>query len=180
MEFMRIGDPVRLMRWSRWGILITTLLMGSGMVLSAWSSHSRVHDIAWTLIRGQGQLLIDAVRQGLHEADDPGSDEGTAKLLASLQDQGVRYIALLPPSKNTEAGTALGGPPHAEFIAPGSEPEIHLTEVGSRIRLVLRAPPPPPGQQPPGPPPGAPPGPPPGNEFPPGPDPSRPGGSGSS
>ncbi|WP_224242317.1 sensor histidine kinase [Hyalangium gracile] len=149
---MRVGDPVRLMRWSRWGILIAALFLGSGMVLSAAVNHSRVHHIAWNLIRGQGQVLLDGVRQGLRDVGSPPTAESTARLLANLQDQELRYLALLAPSRPVEAGTALGGPPRADFVPAGSEPEILLSEAGTRIRLVFRAPPPPPGEPPPPPP----------------------------
>ena len=98
MQPMRAGDPVRLMRWSRWGILITALLMGSGMVLSAWSSHSRVHNVAWQLIRGQAQLPVDAIRQKIHDVNDPPPPRARQKLFAKLQDQGLRYLALLVPA----------------------------------------------------------------------------------
>ncbi len=156
---IRAGDPIRLMRWARWGILIAAVLMGSGMVLSAAVSHSRVHDIAWSLIRGQGQLLIEGVRQGLRDAGRPPSSEGVSRVFASLESQGVRYLALIPPRELREVGTALGGPPVVEPLPRGAEPEVHLSEVGSRIRLVMRVPPPP-GEAPPppGPPGGAPPG----------------------
>jgi two-component system, NtrC family, sensor histidine kinase HydH len=160
MSHMRVGDPVRLMRWSRWGILIAAILLGSGMVLSAAVGHSRVHQIAWSLIRGQGQLLIEGVRQGLRDADHPPTAENMNRLLTTLQEQGVRYVALLPPGSHVEAGTAWGGEPRAEMVAPGSGPELDYIEVGTRIRLVHRVPPPPPGERPEGPPPEAAPPPP--------------------
>lgn len=152
MFSIRAGDPIRLMRWARWGILIAAVLMGSGMVLSAAVSHSRMHDIAWSLIRGQGQLLIEGVRQGLRDAGRPPSSEGTARVLASLESQGLRYLALVTPTDPREAGTALGGPPVVELMPPGAEPTVILNAVGPHIRLVLRVPPPPPGEAPPPPP----------------------------
>jgi two-component system sensor histidine kinase HydH len=167
MFAIRAGDPIRLMRWARWGILIAALLMGSGMVLSAAVSHSRVHDIAWSLIRGQGQLLIEGVRQGLREAGRPPTSEGVARVLTNLESQGLRYLALVPPTDPKDAGTALGGPPHVELMPPGTEPQVILNAVGPRIRLVLRVPPPPPGEAPP---------PPPGRRPPPGMAPDRHGG----
>lgn len=165
MFAIRAGDPIRLMRWARWGILIAAILMGSGMVLSAAVSHSRVHDIAWSLIRGQGQLLIEGVRQGLRDAGRPPTREGVARVLANQESQGLRYLALVVPVDPQEAGTALGGPPLVEHMPPGAEPEVSLNEVGPRIRLVLRVPPPPPGEAPP---------PPPGRRPPPGMAPERP------
>jgi two-component system sensor histidine kinase HydH len=159
------------MRWARWGILIAAVLMGSGMVLSAAVSHSRVHDIAWSLIQGQGQLLLEGLRQGLRDAGRPPSSEGVARVFASLEPQGVRYLALLFPRGDREVGTALGGPPVVEPLPHGAAPEVSLSQVGSRIRLMMRVPPPPPGEdpsspsgrRPPGmePPPGGPPPPPP-------------------
>ncbi len=152
MFSIRAGDPIRLMRWARWGILIAAVLMGSGMVLSAAVSHSRVHGIVQSLIRGQGQLLIEGVRQGLRDAGRPPTSEGVARVLSSLQSQGLRYLALIPPGDIQEVGTALGGPPLVELLSPGAEPEVLLSEVGSHIRLVMRVPPPPPGEPPPPPP----------------------------
>ncbi|WP_224361095.1 sensor histidine kinase [Hyalangium versicolor] len=149
MSHMRVGDPVRLMRWSRWGILLAAILLSSGMVLSALVNHSRVHEISWSLIRGQGQLLIDGVRQGLRDLGHPPTEESKARLFSSLQDQGLRYIALIEPGIRTEMGTALGGVARAEFVPSGAEQEIGLTEVGSRIRLQLRVPRPRPAGQPP-------------------------------
>lgn len=147
------------MRWSRWGILITAILMGSGMVLSAVVSHSRVHDISSNLVRGQAQLVIEAVRQGLRDVGMPPTPEKLERLLTSLQEQGVRYLALVPRDGPFAVGTALGGEPSVELLAPGAEHETVLTEVGSRIRVVVRVPPPPQGEPPPpaAPPPGPPP-----------------------
>jgi hypothetical protein len=126
MSHMRVGDPVRLMRWSRWGILIAAILLGSGMVLSAAVSHSRVHQIAWSLIRGQGQLLIEGVRQGLRDADHPPSAENMNRLLTTLQDQGVRYMALLAPGSHAEAGTAWGGGSRGvRGPGPGTRARVH-------------------------------------------------------
>ncbi|KFE65367.1 ATP-binding protein [Hyalangium minutum] len=142
------------MRWSRWGILITAILMGSGMVLSAVVSHSRVHHISENLVRGQAQLVIEAVRQGLRDLGMPPTSAKLERLLTHLQEQGVRYLALVPRDGPFEVGTALGGPPSVELLPHGMEPETVLTEVGSRIRVVVRVPPPPPQAAPP---PGAPP-----------------------
>ncbi|MDY7226727.1 sensor histidine kinase [Hyalangium rubrum] len=153
------------MRWSRWGILTTAVLMGSGMMVSAWTSHSRLQGISETLTYGQGQILLAAVHQSLNSLGRRPEPEDLDRTLASFQSQGMRYLAL-PFHFQHEAGTAMGGAPVVEPVLPGAPPQLLIKELGERIRLIWRAPAPrlaPPRGMGPGagpPPPGAPPRPP--------------------
>ncbi|HEX8698626.1 MAG TPA: hypothetical protein VF815_07310, partial [Myxococcaceae bacterium] len=138
---MRAGDTARLLRWSRWGILSTAILLGSAMMLSASSNHSRIHSISQTLILGQGQLLVAGVRQALFALGPRAESEDLTRVLASFEEQGMRYVALPLPTVR-EAGTAMGGLPEVVPVRPGEPPELLVSEVGNRVRLVWRAPPP--------------------------------------
>jgi two-component system sensor histidine kinase HydH len=140
---MRVGDPVRLMRWSRWGILIIAGLMATGMVLSSWSNHERVQDISQTLIRAQGQLLLEGVRQAARQLEGPPGPKDFVDMLESLQGQGLRYLAM-PLPMLAEAGTPVGGPPLIDPVPDGAPPETDFIEVGDRVRMLWRAPAPPP------------------------------------
>jgi len=115
--------------------------MGSAMVLSAASNHARIQSISRTLMLGQGQLLVEGVRQSLFPVGVRAQNEDVARVLASFQAQGVRYIGLVLATPR-EAGTPLGGPPHVEYVARGAPPQLLVSEVGERIRLVWRTPPP--------------------------------------
>jgi len=141
MDPMRAGDTARLLRWSRWGILSTAILMGSAMVLSAASNHTRIQSISRTLMLGQGQMLVEGVRQSLFHVGIRAQNEDVARVLASFQAQGVRYVGLALATPR-EAGTPLGGPLEVEYVARGAPPQLLVSEVGEHIRLVWRTPPP--------------------------------------
>jgi two-component system sensor histidine kinase HydH len=149
MDLMRAGDPARLMRWSRWGILSTAILMGSAMMFSALSNHSRIQAISETLVRGQGQLLVAGVQQSLFAVGRRMEAEDVARVLAAFEGQGMRYLAMPFPTLR-EAGTAVGGPPTVVPVNPGEPPELLVTDIGERIRLIWRAPAPPPRPPPQG------------------------------
>jgi two-component system sensor histidine kinase HydH len=123
--------------------------MGSAMVLSAFSNHSHIQAISKTLIHGQGQLLVSGVQQAVAALGRRPETEDVARVLASFEAQGMRYLAM-PLPKLREAGTAVGGPPMVEPVARGEPPQLLVAEVGERIRLLWRAPPPPPRPPPPG------------------------------
>jgi two-component system sensor histidine kinase HydH len=138
------------MRWSRWGLLSTAILMGSAMMLSAGSNHSRIQSISKTLIRGQSQLLVTGVQQSMFGLGRRPEADDVARVLASFEAQGMRYLAIPFPTLR-EAGSAVGGPPVVQPVMPGEPPELLTSEVGERIRVLWRAPAPrplPPGQEP--------------------------------
>ncbi len=113
--------------------------MGSAMVLSASTNHSRIQSISETLILGQGQLLIAGVRQALFSLGPRSENEELARVLASFEAQGMRYMALPFPTLR-EAGTPLGGPPLVVPVNPGEPPQLLISEAGDRIRAIWRAP----------------------------------------
>jgi two-component system sensor histidine kinase HydH len=152
--------------WVRWGWLATTLALGAALLATAWVGLDRAGGAATTLHLGQGQLLLEALRQAVRT--EPALPDSTRldALLRLHEDGGLRYLALFDPDRRllATAGTPAAGvptPPEALPPRPGA-----LERVGPRLRMtasVMPARPPVAGaragdaraSEPPGPPDGA-------------------------
>jgi len=140
-------------RRARWGIFITTVIMGAALVvtgLTTWLQHREAAVVvaqarALDLFRAVRRSLRDEVR-GPSSPDSDGKDRNElAELLTDFEAAGLRYVALMAPHGEVlaEAGTALArmgpavspsaaGRPGFEGRGPG---EPVLVRVGDRIRL---------------------------------------------
>jgi len=141
-------------RWVRWGWLATTLVLGAVLVGTAWIGRERARAASTTLNLGQGQVLLEALRQSIRA--EPALPDGARldSLLRLHRDAGLRFLALFDAERRLVAAagasaSALPAPPQEPPPRPGT-----LEPVGRRLRMiasVLPARPPDAAQRPPDP-----------------------------
>jgi len=147
MEPHATDQPSHGTRRARWGIFITTVVMGAALVvtgLTTWLQHREAAVVvaearSLDLFRAVRRTLRDDARGPPHESD--GRDQiDLAELLTDFEAAGLRYVALvtLRGEVIAEAGKALGkngpgfDPRDGSFNGPG---EPSLVRIGDRIRL---------------------------------------------
>jgi two-component system, NtrC family, sensor histidine kinase HydH len=135
--------PVRISRRSRWAWLISTFVLSAALLGSSYVNHRRVVAAAASLSHGQGEDLLDHVRQRL--SNESLDSAPLDSILHDRTSSGLRYIALVNPEGEwiAEAGTPIGsrdGYPQGQPPRGGG-----LQDLGGRYRVwdfVMRRPPP--------------------------------------
>jgi two-component system sensor histidine kinase HydH len=141
-------------RRARWGLLAVTVVMGLAVTGIATWQYREAHEAASSVAEARGMDLFRAVRLHFREAMNDGSVstpqleadgsrlEGAAEvareILAELEDEGLRYLALVNPRGEplVEAGERHETPifrfkPDADQLP--REPK--MTALGDRLRL---------------------------------------------
>lgn len=98
-----------------WGLLAVAAGLAGLLVISSVSSFVGAHDLSETLVRGEGEMIYNAIRSAL-----PGkrtSDDDLGQILEAERARGLRYVAILGRDGRVIAGA---GSPAAE---PLREPE---------------------------------------------------------
>jgi two-component system sensor histidine kinase HydH len=144
---MSVTDTQRISRWARWALLLTAAAVGAALVLTAWSSHASVREASRTLARGQGEALLDDVRDDLRAIDGRPDAGDLLTIIERYSDRGLRYLGIAAPNP-VEAGDLAGAP--LDDLRRGGRPgkPLAIEEVGTRIRIVAH-PLAPPGRRPP-------------------------------
>ena len=113
-----------------WGLLAVAAGLAGLLVISSLSSFVGAHELSETLVRGEGEMIYNAIRSGL-----PGkrsSDEDLETILETERSRGLHYVAILGREGRV---IAAAGSPAAE---PLSEPEAGshgvLQWVGDNLR----------------------------------------------
>jgi two-component system sensor histidine kinase HydH len=134
--------------------------MGAALLVTAWIGRQRTAAAADTLNRGQGEFLLESVRQDLRGAPLPLDASRFDSLLERHRSAGLRYVGVIDTAGRAvaQAGEAAGplpgeGPQPAPAATTGPrEPPPTLTVVGDRLRMYgmirLGLPGPPPGSEP--------------------------------
>jgi two-component system sensor histidine kinase HydH len=122
--------------WVRWGWLATTLALGAALLATAWVGLDRAGGAATTLHLGQGQLLVEALRQAVRAEPALPDAARLDSLLRLHEDGGLRFLALFDPERRllATAGTPVAGlaaPPQEPLPRPGA-----LESVGRRLRMT--------------------------------------------
>jgi len=132
------SDPMKssLGNWVRFGWLATTLALGATLLATAWVGLDRARAAASTLDLGQGQLLLEALRQSVRAEPALPDAARLDSLLRLHESGGLRYLALFDPDRHllATAGTPVAGVP-----APPPEPPPRpgaLESVGRRLRMT--------------------------------------------
>lgn len=140
-------EPFRVFRWSRWGIVLSSLVMTGALLITAWLGYVGARSTFSTVARGQGTAITEAVSGRLRAINGPPSQEAVSEILASLQSTGLRYIAVYTRSR-IEAGNSVFG---SDKPLPLSN-KRSLERIEGRMRLAIRVgpprPPPPEGRRP--------------------------------
>jgi two-component system sensor histidine kinase HydH len=132
------GDRMRpsLGDWVRWGWLATTLALGAALLTTAWVGLDRARAAASTLDAGQGQILLEALRQSVRAEPALPDSARLDSLLGLHEDGGLRFLALYDPERHL---VAAAGTPVAEVPVPPQEPPPRpgaLERVGKRLRMM--------------------------------------------
>ncbi len=137
-------------RWARRGLVGAALLMVAALVVTAWSSYANVDNATSTLSWGQGISLLNGLERSLRGLSGPPSDEDLESVLAENNEAGLRYLGLFTPDGRpiAQAGTPHDGS-DSVLSDLGREPRRVLTR-GSRVRMILHTPGPPPRRPLPG------------------------------
>lgn len=98
-----------------WGLLAVAAGLAGLLVISSLSSFVGAHELSETLVRGEGEMIYNAIRSAL--PDDRASDDDLASILEAEGARGLRYVAILGRDGRVIAGA---GSPAAE---PLREPE---------------------------------------------------------
>jgi two-component system sensor histidine kinase HydH len=122
--------------WVRWGWLATTLALGAALLATAWTGVERARAAASTLDLGQGQLLLEALRQSVRAEPALPGPARLDSLLRLHEDGGLRFLALFDPERHllATAGTPVAGvpvPPQEPPPRPGA-----LESAGDRLRMM--------------------------------------------
>ncbi len=98
-----------------WGLLAVAAGLAGLLVISSVSSFVGAHELSETLVRGEGEMIYNAIRSGL-----PGrrsNDADLATVLEAERERGLRYVAIL--GREGRVVAAAGSP----AASPLSEPE---------------------------------------------------------
>ena len=118
---------------ARWGIFVTTIVMGAALLATGLSSLSEQREAADAVAEARAYDLFHAVRRTLRDEGIESFD--LSGLLTDFEEAGLRYVALVGFHGQllASAGTALGaGAPDSEHRPP-AEPVVR--HVGERVRL---------------------------------------------
>ncbi len=129
-------------RWARWGLLAATFAMGISLLLTSWSSYRGAVQASATLTRGQGEALLRSLRALARREPSPPERGDLEALLNDQAAFGLRYVAVFDERNRTviDAGTSLDGKPIDPSAGGGGEP-VTLTDLGSRVRMIVGRPP---------------------------------------
>jgi two-component system, NtrC family, sensor histidine kinase HydH len=125
-----VTKRVRIRGPARWAWLVSTFGLCSALMASSWINQRRVVGAASSLSHGQGEDLLDHVRQRLAEA--PMDDLPLDSILAQRWDAGLRYIGVVDSDHNyvAEAGTPIGD----RDAFPEGPLRSTLVDLGARFR----------------------------------------------
>ncbi|MCC6995351.1 MAG: hypothetical protein IT370_12135 [Deltaproteobacteria bacterium] len=127
----------RLSPLGRWALVAAVVLMGAALAVTVWLTHSGVLGASDTLVRGQSDALQQTVRGALGQFGQAPDDAVLAGLLEELEDDGLRYLALLTPRYDVvaQAGKPAGDP----SALPGLRNDTPQ-RVGGVVRVLVREP----------------------------------------
>jgi signal transduction histidine kinase len=132
--------------FARWGLLATTLAMGTALMVTSLVSYIGVRGASASLIRARGMDLTVALHHSMRLMPTLG-EAALAEIASDLTSQGVRYLAILGPNGTPIASTGtptialaemrlpqgrLGGPPgpHIEWRSSGEMIQVVATIPG--------------------------------------------------
>ena len=112
--------------WVRWGWLATTLALGAALLTTAWVGLDRARAAASTLDAGQGQILLEALRQSVRAEPALPDSARLDSLLGLHEDGGLRFLALYDPERRLLAAVPhRAGKPAAQPARLAGVPRLH-------------------------------------------------------
>jgi len=125
-----VTNRFRIRRPARWAWLVSTSALCAALLGSSWINQRRIVGAASSLSHGQGEDLLDHVRQRLAEA--PMDDLPVDSILAQRWDAGLRYIGVVDSEHQyvAEAGVPVGD----RNAFPEGPLRSTLVDLGGRFR----------------------------------------------
>ncbi len=127
------------MRWSRWGVLLASLLVALVLVLPTWFGYVGALDASQIVARGQGQAIEEGIVGRLRGVRGPPDDEDLAEILEALSPSGLRYLEMTGRQLQS-VGQARVTAERAERPGPGAGPTFTFGK--DRVRMETSLPPP--------------------------------------
>ncbi len=129
-------------RWSRFAVVAALVAVGAALVSNVWLTWRAVADARATFLRGLAAEAAVAVRTTLSDAEHEPAATRAAAALDATRAQHVRYVALFERGGLiAEAGVPSRA--SAELAAWFAiAPVAEAVEVGGRIRIAFKRPPP--------------------------------------
>lgn len=126
-------------RRARWGLLVSALLMGVVLIAISALNYRNSHQLAVTVARGQGELLMASLRSDLRKLEHPYTDQMLEAVLEAHKDQGLSYLAYyhMPDTLKSSAGTSHFSSPTRQDMKGGSPALTY----GIPSRLIAPLPP---------------------------------------
>lgn len=103
--------------FARWGLLATTLAMGTALMVTSLVSYIGVRGASASLIRARGIDITLALHRSMRLMPEP-NDAALAEIMNDLTGQGVRYLAVLAPNGTPIASTGTPTLALAEIRLP--------------------------------------------------------------
>ena len=122
---------------ARWALTALPLAMAGALIATLLSSYGTVTRVLTAVTRGQGEVLLQAVRRAV----PPGmswNDEVMQHVLGQFYDSGLRCVAAFNPQGELLAEAGACPPP--ENVRPqlqAARPD-YLLDLGNKLRLVAR------------------------------------------
>ncbi|TNF25695.1 MAG: two-component sensor histidine kinase [Deltaproteobacteria bacterium] len=130
-----IDAPSHGTRRARWGMLVTTLVMGVALVVTGVTTFLSNRAAADAVADARAMDLYHGVRRSLRDAAD-ALDATLVEILEESSEQGLRYVAIVGPEGEL---LATAGEPVAKGapspLPPGPPRAPAVMRVGDRVRI---------------------------------------------
>lgn len=129
-------------RWVRWSVLLMTLVTSVALLATAWSSYATVHRASETVVRGHIEAVFHAVMSSMREVSSPYSQAELDEIVASLEQLGLRYLAIFDDRDRiiSQSGQTRTTTAELERIYANADPGDFYALHG-RIQKAMRPPP---------------------------------------
>lgn len=129
----------RFSRAAPWVIVVVPLLMAVALVITVWTTKSRVESASNTVLRGQADVFLDSIRMRLRQLRRAPSDSDLRAIYDELRGDGLYYLASFDRDGRL---VARAGIPHGDAASIESDfAEIasdRPVRRGDRARTVSR------------------------------------------
>ena len=121
----------------RWGLLVTAIALVAALVGTSTASYLEIGNSSVPLLRTLARDLVASARRTIHGAGAL-RPEGLTEALEQLQDDGVRYVAVVAEDGTPmgAAGAALMGWDRKPERATAQDPVVEVKADGSRARAI--------------------------------------------
>lgn len=122
-------------RWPRFALLATVVVMAATLLGTGYAAFRSARTAYDEVIAAQGFNVSRTLRRDLRRAE--GLDEALAEALTELEDQGLRYVALLASDGTVLAAAGEPSVPERTLVEEVAQAEVWVpVRIGDRVRVV--------------------------------------------